>query len=68
MEIKNEDLIKEEESTKAATEVESSDLDQKIIRQVEVFEYGSNPESDIFNALPLYSTTSVTTTFPVTTS
>lgn len=48
MEIKNEDLIKEEESTKAATEVESSDLDQKIIRQVEYYFSDYNLPRDNF--------------------
>ena len=48
MEIRNEDLIKEEESTKAATEVELSDLDQKIIRQVEYYFSDYNLPRDNF--------------------
>ena len=66
MEIKNEQLVKEEESTTASAEVALSALDQKIIRQVEVNESGCDPARENSNHMLLHSTTSVITTFPVT--
>jgi len=48
MEIKNEQLVKEEESTTASAEVALSALDQKIIRQVEYYFSDYNLPRDTF--------------------
>jgi len=66
MELKDEQMAKEEETTMVSTESEVSDLDQKIIRQVEVFELDSGCRNKYHRMLYLCSTTSATTTFHVT--